>query len=62
MPTDMDKWIPTEFVTDLDLQSERIIFESLLTPFGGSLIFTGAVAVVNIGLDLKPNHNKENTL
>ena len=45
--------VTTECVTDLDLQSKMIIFESILTTFESSVIFE---AVAKIGSSLKPNH------
>jgi len=48
-----------ECVTDLDLRSEMIIFESLLTIFEGIDFFEAAGAVLKI--DWKPNdHNQVN--
>jgi len=35
-----------------------IIFESILTTFKPSIVLEAAVAVVQIGLSLKPNHHK----
>jgi hypothetical protein len=49
----------TESVTNLEYQSEIIIFESLLTTFEWRVIFEVAEAVVKIGSSLKPNHPKQ---
>ncbi len=46
-------------VTDLDLQSEIIIFESFLTTFELSVIFEAAGAVVKIGSSLRLNHRNQ---
>jgi len=35
-------FISTECVTDLDYQSELLIFESILTPFKLSIVFGGS--------------------
>ena len=43
--------------TDLDEDSEMIIFESLLTTFSGIVIFEIGAAVLKIGSSLKQNYH-----
>jgi len=47
----------TECVTDLDLQSEMIMVQSLLTTFEVSIIFEAAGAITKIGMSLVPNNH-----
>jgi hypothetical protein len=46
---------PTKCATDLDQQTEMIVFESLLSTFEGSVFFKAAEKAVEIGSNLKHN-------
>ena len=49
----------TECVSDLDKQSEMIIFESFLTTLKQKLFFEADGTVAKVGLSLKPNHHNQ---
>ena len=49
----------TECVAGLELRSEMVIFESLLTPFEARSIFEAAGALVKIGTSLKSSHHNQ---
>ena len=55
MTSHMEEVTDTECVTDLDYQSETIIFNSILTTF--EAFFKGTTVVMDIGTSLKPNNH-----